>query len=82
MEAAWLASRENAAQASFADRALDEVDKDLDELTNWDGSDYGDLYGEPSIPSDPYGVYVQEYDGEFRQIGSICNCEDYPCCGH
>lgn len=27
---------------------------------------------------DPYGVYTP--DG--RKIGSTCNCEDYPCCGH
>lgn len=25
-----------------------------------------------------YGVYSS--DG--RKIGSTCNCEDYPCCGH
>ena len=27
---------------------------------------------------DPYGVYTPA--GE--KIGSTCNCEDYPCCGH
>jgi len=27
---------------------------------------------------DKYGVYTP--DG--AQIGSTCNCEDYPCCGH
>ena len=26
----------------------------------------------------PYGVFTP--DG--RQVGSTCNCEDYPCCGH
>lgn len=28
--------------------------------------------------NDPYGIYTP--DG--RKIGSSCNCEDYPCCGH
>ena len=27
---------------------------------------------------DPYGVYTPAG----VKIGSTCNCEDYPCCGH
>lgn len=37
-----------------------------------------ELLGLTLSRNDRYGVYT--VDGQ--KIGSTCNCEDYPCCGH
>lgn len=56
----------------------------------WHPEEYG--YEPPEFPGGEFpngqrfqedpGVYVPQPDGTYRQIGSTCGCEDYPCCGH
>lgn len=70
-EQQWLTQQEN----PYADRALD----DGPDYENFDNLvDSNKPLGYILSRQDPYGIYTP--DG--RKIGSICGCEDYPCCGH
>ncbi len=73
------ARQEKPIDVLFADRALlndsDEFELIIDEI-EWDFGD--EMPGITMSELNPHGVFTP--DG--RQIGSICGCEDYPCCGH